>query len=127
MPIGFPKSCCTNRVSKTALAKAIPVLAVALIYRLWGRHALTPKDYLFLGSVSGLVFGASEVVHYFTVNGLAEFYLTVQSALPSIQHLILTGHSAPDSLFAVLIGLSFVIIILSQRALRAPTVQFSST
>jgi RsiW-degrading membrane proteinase PrsW (M82 family) len=86
------------------LAKAIPVLAVALIYRLWGRHALTPKDYLFLGSVSGLVFGASEVVHYFTVNGLAEFYLTVQSALPSIQHLILTGHSAPDSVFAVLIG-----------------------
>ena len=86
------------------LAKAIPVLAVALIYRLWGRHELTPKDYLFLGAVSGLVFGASEVVHYFTVNGLAEFYLTVQSALPSIQQLILTGHSAPDSVFAVLIG-----------------------
>src|SRR5580700_599194 len=86
------------------LAKAIPVLAVALIYRLWGRRELTPKDYLFLGSVSGLVFGASEVVHYFTVNGLAEFYLTVQSALPSIQQLILTGHSAPDSVFAVLIG-----------------------
>jgi len=86
------------------LAKAIPVLAVALIYRRWGRHELTPKDYLFLGAVSGLVFGASEVVHYFTVNGLAEFYLTVQSALPSIQQLILTGHSAPDSVFAVLIG-----------------------
>ena len=86
------------------LAKAIPVLAVALIYRLWGRHELTPKDYLFLGAVSGLAFGASEVVHYFTVNGLAEFYLTVQSALPSIQQLILTGHSAPDSVFAVLIG-----------------------
>ena len=50
------------------------------------------------------MFGASEVVHYFTVNGLAEFYLTVQSALPSIQQLILTGHSAPDSVFAVLIG-----------------------
>ncbi|MGO4389192.1 MFS transporter [Microvirga sp. 2YAF29] len=31
------------------------------------------------------------------------------------------------AMFAVLIGLSFVIIILSQRALRAPTVQFSST
>ena len=44
------------------------------------------------------------MVHYFTVNGLAEFYLTVQSALPSIQQLILTGHSAPDSVFAVLIG-----------------------
>ena len=91
------------------LAKAIPVLAVAVIYRLWlyrpsERHELTPKDYLFLGAVSGLVFGASEVVHYFTVNGLAEFYLTVQSALPSIQQLIITGHSAPDSVFAVLIG-----------------------
>ena len=86
------------------LAKAIPVLAVAVIYRLGGRHELTPKDYLFLGAVSGLVFGASEVVHYFTVNGLAEFYLTVQSALPSIQQLILTGHSAPESVFAVLIG-----------------------
>jgi RsiW-degrading membrane proteinase PrsW (M82 family) len=86
------------------LAKAIPVLAVALIYRLWGRRGLTPKDYLFLGAVSGLVFGASEVVHYFTVNGLAAFYLTVQSALPSIQQLILAGHSAPDSVFAVLIG-----------------------
>jgi RsiW-degrading membrane proteinase PrsW (M82 family) len=86
------------------LAKAIPVLAVAVIYRLGRRHELTPKDYLFLGAVSGLVFGASEVVHYFTVNGLAEFYLTVQSALPSIQQLILTGHSAPESVFAVLIG-----------------------
>jgi RsiW-degrading membrane proteinase PrsW (M82 family) len=91
------------------LAKAIPVLAVALIYqlrvyRLSGRHELTPKDYLFLGAVSGLVFGASEVVHYFTVNGLAEFYLTVQSAIPSIQQLIASGQSAPDSLFAVLIG-----------------------
>src|ERR1700683_4487241 len=85
------------------LAKAIPVLAVALIYRLWAQHELTPKDYLFLGAVSGLVFGASEVVHYFTVNGVAEFYQTVQSALPAIQQLILTGHSAPDSLFAVLI------------------------
>jgi RsiW-degrading membrane proteinase PrsW (M82 family) len=91
------------------LAKAIPVLAVALIYqlrvyRLSGRHELTPKDYLFLGAVSGLVFGASEVVHYFTVNGLAEFYLTVQSAIPSIQQLIASGHPAPDSVFAALIG-----------------------
>ena len=84
------------------LAKAIPVLAVALIYR--RHHGLTPRDYLFLGAVSGLVFGASEVVHYFTVNGLAEFYLTVQAAIPSIEQLISTGHSAPDALFAVLIG-----------------------
>jgi RsiW-degrading membrane proteinase PrsW (M82 family) len=86
------------------LAKAIPVVAVALIYRLFARRELAPRDYLFLGAVSGLVFGASEVVHYFTVNGLQEFYLTVQSALPSIQQLIITGHSAPDSVFAVLIG-----------------------
>src|ERR1700761_8096466 len=86
------------------LAKAIPVLAVALIYRLIRQRSLTPVDYLFLGAVSGLVFGASEVVHYFTVNGVAQFYLPVQAVLPSIQHLIITGHSAPDSLFAVLIG-----------------------
>jgi RsiW-degrading membrane proteinase PrsW (M82 family) len=91
------------------LAKAIPVLAVVLIYRLWldrlwGRHELTPRDCLFLGAVSGVVFGASEVVHYFTVNGIAEFYLTVQSALPSIQQLIAGGNSAPYSVFAALIG-----------------------
>src|SRR6201996_3108677 len=86
------------------LAKAIPVLAVALIYRIFRRRSLTPVDYLFLGAVSGLVFGASEVVHYFTVNGAAQFYLTVQAAIPSVQQLILAGHSAPDSVFAVLIG-----------------------
>ncbi len=86
------------------LAKAIPVVVVALVYRLFLQRDLMPRDYLFLGAVSGLVFGASEVVHYFTVNGVAEFYLTVQSALPAIQQLILTGHSAPDSVFAVLIG-----------------------
>jgi len=85
------------------LAKAIPVLAVALIYRLWRQHELQPRDYLFLGAVSGLVFGASEVVHYFTVNGVAEFYQTVKAALPAIQQLIAAGHPAPDSLFAVLI------------------------
>jgi RsiW-degrading membrane proteinase PrsW (M82 family) len=83
------------------LAKALPVLAVAVIYR--RSHGLTPRDYLFLGAVSGLVFGASEVVHYFTVNGVVEFYQTVQSAIPSIEQLIKTGHSASTSLFAVLI------------------------
>ena len=84
------------------LAKAIPILAVAVIY--WRRRDLTPRDYLFLGAVSGLVFGASEVVHYFTVNGLAEFYLTVKSAIPSIEQLLSAGHSAPDSVFAALIA-----------------------
>ena len=86
------------------LAMAIPVLTVAVIYWFLGRHELTPRDYLFLGAVSGLVFGASEVVHYFTVNGLAEFYTIVKSAVPAIQQLLVSGHSAPDSVFAVLIG-----------------------
>jgi RsiW-degrading membrane proteinase PrsW (M82 family) len=86
------------------LAKAIPVVVVALVYRLFAQRDLMPRDYLFLGAVSGLVFGASEVVHYFTVNGLAEFYTTVKAALPAIQQLIVSGHSAPDSVFAVLIG-----------------------
>jgi RsiW-degrading membrane proteinase PrsW (M82 family) len=84
------------------LAKAIPVLAIALLYR--RRHGLMARDYLFIGAVSGLVFGASEVVRYFTVNGVDQFYLTVQSAIPAIQQLINTGHSASTSLFAVLIG-----------------------
>ena len=84
------------------LAKALPIVVVALIYH--RRHGLEPRDYLFLGAVSGLVFGASEVVHYFTVNGLAEFYLTVKSAIPSIEQLLSAGHSAPDSVFAALIA-----------------------
>jgi RsiW-degrading membrane proteinase PrsW (M82 family) len=43
-------------------AKAIPVIAVAIAVR----RRITPADYLFLGAVSGLVFGASEAVHYLT-------------------------------------------------------------
>jgi RsiW-degrading membrane proteinase PrsW (M82 family) len=47
------------------LAKAIPIVVVAWIWRhYWDTQ--TPRDYLFLGAVSGLVFGAAEVVHYFT-------------------------------------------------------------
>jgi RsiW-degrading membrane proteinase PrsW (M82 family) len=84
------------------LAKALPVVVVALIYH--RRHGLQPRDYLFLGAVSGLVFGAAEVVHYFTVNGVAQFYLVVRSAIPVISQLINSGHSAPTSVFAVLIG-----------------------
>jgi RsiW-degrading membrane proteinase PrsW (M82 family) len=84
------------------LAKALPVLIVALIYR--RRHGLTPRDYLFLGAVSGLAFGASEVVHYFTVNGILEFYQTVQASIPTITGLIQSGHSTSTSVFAVLIG-----------------------
>jgi RsiW-degrading membrane proteinase PrsW (M82 family) len=90
--IGFPEE----------LAKALPIAIVALIYR--RRHALAPRDYLFLGAVSGLAFGASEVVRFFTINGVDQFYLTVRSALPTIEHLIRTGNSATTSLFAALIG-----------------------
>ncbi|MCW2522271.1 MAG: PrsW family intrarane metalloprotease, partial [Frankiales bacterium] len=84
------------------LAKALPVLALALIY--WRRRTMQPRDYLFLGAVSGLAFGATEVVRYFTVNGIQQFYLTVQAAIPSIDQLLSTGHSPSVSLFAALIG-----------------------
>lgn len=89
--VGFPEE----------LVKAIPVLAVALLFR---HRVLMPRDYLFLGAVSGLAFGASEVVHYFTTNSVAAFYQTVQSAVPAVRHLVATGHSAPASVFAALIG-----------------------
>jgi RsiW-degrading membrane proteinase PrsW (M82 family) len=47
------------------IAKAIPVLMVAWLWRSnWSSQ--TPRDYLFLGAVSGLVFGAAEAHHYFT-------------------------------------------------------------
>ena len=84
------------------IAKALPVLVVALIYR--GQRGLTPRDYLFIGAVSGLVFGAGEVVRYFTVNGVEEFYQTVQGAIPNIVHLIQSGHAPSTSIFAALIG-----------------------
>ncbi len=68
------------------LAKAIPIVAVAWIWRQYW-HTQTPRDYLFIGAVSGLVFGAAEAVHYFTnvlgslqgnVNGLELQDLTIQ-------------------------------------------------
>ena len=43
-------------------AKAIPVIIIAVAVR----RRITPADYLFLGAVSGLVFGASEAEHYLT-------------------------------------------------------------
>jgi hypothetical protein len=44
------------------------------------------------------------VVHYFTTNSVADFYQTVQSAVPSVRHMVATGHSAPAAVFAALIG-----------------------
>ncbi len=73
------------------IVKALPVLMVALLYQ--GRRGLTPRDYLFVGAVSGLAFGAAEVVRYFTVNGAAEFYQTVQAAVPGIVQLTQSGHA----------------------------------
>jgi RsiW-degrading membrane proteinase PrsW (M82 family) len=84
------------------LAKALPIVIVALMYL--RRAALEPRDYLFLGAVSGLAFGAAEVVRYFTIYGVNEFYLAVQSALPRIDHLINNGNSAATSVFSVLLG-----------------------
>jgi RsiW-degrading membrane proteinase PrsW (M82 family) len=46
------------------LAKMVPVVALTLIYR--SRRPFSPRDTLFLGAVSGLVFGAGEAVHYVT-------------------------------------------------------------
>jgi RsiW-degrading membrane proteinase PrsW (M82 family) len=45
--------------------KALPIAVLAIIHRKWWR-GLTPKDYLFLGAVSGLGFGAAEAVEYVT-------------------------------------------------------------
>jgi RsiW-degrading membrane proteinase PrsW (M82 family) len=84
------------------LAKVIPVLAIALLYR--GRGGLEPRDYLFVGAVSGLAFGASEVVRYFTVNGVAQFYATVSAAIPQITQSLSSGQSASASVFTALIG-----------------------
>lgn len=45
------------------LAKLLPVVGLALLHR---RTGLVPRDALFLGAVSGLVFGAGEAVTYVT-------------------------------------------------------------
>ena len=53
--VGFPEE----------IVKALPVLVLAFVHReQWA--ALLPKDYLFIGAVSGLAFGASEAVLYTT-------------------------------------------------------------
>jgi len=50
------------------LSKMVPVLVIATIVLFFKPKAawlaLKPQDYLFLGAVSGAVFGASEAVHY---------------------------------------------------------------
>lgn len=58
------------------LAKLVPVAIIAATHR---RLGLTPRDVLFLGAVSGLVFGAVEAVRYGTI--YAPTYLTPDDAL----------------------------------------------
>jgi RsiW-degrading membrane proteinase PrsW (M82 family) len=115
------------------LAKAIPILVVAWIWRQkWPTQ--TPRDYLFLGAVSGLVFGAAEVVHYFidvlgslsgNVNGLVLQGLTIQYIwrflTDPIDHacwagitgyfigLAITGHSRKYSIGFIGIGIAAVL------------------
>src|SRR5215831_18276942 len=49
-------------------AKVLPVAGLALYFsRSDSWRLLTPRDYLFLGAISGLVFGSTEAVHYFTL------------------------------------------------------------
>jgi RsiW-degrading membrane proteinase PrsW (M82 family) len=58
--------------------KILPVVVLGVVLkRVWG--PLTPKDYLFLGAVSGLAFGAAEAVQYINV------YIPEQSALVAQQ------------------------------------------
>ena len=115
------------------LAKAIPILVVAWIWRQkWPTQ--TPRDYLFLGAVSGLVFGAAEVVHYFidvlgslsgNVNGLVLQGLTIQYIwrflTDPIDHacwagitgyfigLAITGHSRKYSIGFIGIGIAAIL------------------
>ncbi len=46
-------------------AKALPIAVLAYVHRS-GWASMTPKDYLVLGAVSGLAFGAAEAVEYVT-------------------------------------------------------------
>ncbi|MGD0607451.1 MAG: PrsW family glutamic-type intramembrane protease [Streptosporangiaceae bacterium] len=114
------------------LAKAIPIVAVAWIWRRqWQSQA--PRDYLFLGAVSGLVFGAAEAVHYFnvlgtvpgSVNGITLQGLTIQYIwrflTDPVDHacwagitgyfigLAITGQSRKYSLAGVGIGIAAVL------------------
>ena len=85
------------------LAKAVPIAAAALIYR---RHrSLNPRDYLFLGAVSGLVFGASEAVHYFTTNVVPELAQVVSQVIdPHISQLVNNGDPLPVAVLVSMLG-----------------------
>jgi RsiW-degrading membrane proteinase PrsW (M82 family) len=62
-------------------AKAIPVIVIAVAVR----RRITPADYLFLGAVSGLVFGASEAEHYLT-SGAGLGHSAIQDVEAALQY-----------------------------------------
>jgi RsiW-degrading membrane proteinase PrsW (M82 family) len=62
-------------------AKAIPVVVIAVAVR----RRITPADYLFLGAVSGLVFGASEAAHYLT-SGAGLGRSAIQDLVAALQY-----------------------------------------
>ena len=67
------------------LSKMVPVLVIATIVLFFKPKAawlaLKPPDYLFLGAVSGAVFGASEAVHYFIQLSAISGGISVQQVL----------------------------------------------
>jgi RsiW-degrading membrane proteinase PrsW (M82 family) len=93
------------------MAKAIPVLVVAWLWR-WSWSSQTPRDYLFLGAVSGLVFGAVEAERYFTsvsslsgtVNGAFLQQLTISYVWRFVTDPI--GHACWAGITGYFIGLA---------------------
>ncbi|MHC1560531.1 PrsW family glutamic-type intramembrane protease [Actinomycetospora sp. C-140] len=63
------------------LVKALPVAVVVLWLRSQGRF-MEPRDVLFLGVVSGLVFGAAEAIHY-----VLDYYSGVSGRVEALEML----------------------------------------
>jgi len=64
-------------------AKVLPVAGLALCFsRSDSWRLLTPRDYLFLGAISGLAFGSAEAVHYFA--GYAQHAINIIRSQPSL-------------------------------------------
>ncbi|GLZ46933.1 hypothetical protein Acsp06_31180 [Actinomycetospora sp. NBRC 106375] len=63
------------------LVKALPVAAIVLALRSRGR-LMAPRDVLFLGVVSGAVFGAAEAIHY-----VLDYYAGVSGRVEALEML----------------------------------------
>jgi RsiW-degrading membrane proteinase PrsW (M82 family) len=88
------------------LAKAAPVI----LFMLFTRHRyLQPRMYMFVGAVSGLVFGACEAVSYSTFYAQAGQYLQLTDLGPmTIWRLVTDGlfHACFTAIAAFFIGLA---------------------